>query len=424
MLFFGLMIVFVLDYTRPDQFFPFILPLKLYALVPMTVLLFALMANTRNSNAEIFGSGTGRLLLWLLMLAAVSMFFALDFDRAWVTWQALLGYMLLFFMVAKLCDSKSRLKWLFRCIVGIHVWLVFQNPALLTNPNQRSYIENVTFLGDGNDFSLSAAITLPMCLYLFQSSRGSVEKVLYVFAAIVVFGAIMGTQSRGAGLGVIAVVFFLWTLSKSKGKATVFVVAGLFIVLAVASEAYLTRMQTIATYTEDGSANARLAAWGAGIDMANRRPLTGVGPGCFPIAFGNWGYSRPGMPMMNAHSLYFLALGDLGYSGIALLLWLLWTMFRDNQAILKSMKRDLDPEQLDHRQLIVAVTASLIAFVVAGAFLSVLYYPHLYVIAGIIFAAKRIYQLDYPRESGVSENTAPEKPSTRLRVSARGRSVR
>ena len=390
----------------------------------MTVLFFALMVTTRNKNGEIFGSSIGKPLFWLLALATVSMAFALDMDRAWQTWKALFGYLFLFFMVAKLCDSKARIKWLFRCIIGVHVWLVFQNPALLTNPNQRSYIENVTFLGDGNDFSLSAAIALPMCLYLFQSSRSSVEKALYVLGAMVLFGAIMGTQSRGAGLGVIAVVFFLWTLSKSKGKATVFIVAGLIVVLAVASEAYLSRMQTIATYTEDGSATARLAAWGAGVDMANRRPLTGVGPGCFPIAFGNWGYSRPGMPMMNAHSLYFLALGDLGYSGIILLLWLLWTMFRGNQAILKSMETDLNAEQRDQRQLIIAVSSSLIAFVVAGAFLSVLYYPHLYVIAGIIYAARRIFELDYPRTTGGGEESTPVRLPARSRARLGGRSAR
>jgi putative inorganic carbon (hco3(-)) transporter len=132
---------------------------------------------------------------------------ALDKSRAWQVWQGLLGYILLFYMIAKLCDSRDRLKWLFRTIIAAHVWLIILNPALLTDPTQRSYIRNVTFLGDGNDFALSAVIALPMCLYLYQSARGSFARGLYVIGGLALFGAILGTQSRGAALALIAMVF-------------------------------------------------------------------------------------------------------------------------------------------------------------------------------------------------------------------------
>lgn len=393
MLFFSLLLVFVLEYTRPHQFLPFIESLKLYAIVPLSVFVLAFMAQTRNANEVIFKSAITKLLLALLVLAAASILTALDKDRAWQVWQALLGYFLLFFMIAKLCDSRERLKWLFRIIIGAHVWLVFLNPELLTDPTQRSYIQNVTFLGDGNDFALSAVIALPMCLYLYQSARGVFAKGLYVIAGIVLIGAILGTQSRGATLAIIAMVVYLWSISQKKGRATVFIMVGLVVVLAVASEAYISRVQSIAHYQADGSASARLTAWRAGTEMALRRPLLGVGVGCFPVAFGNWGYSVPGIPRMNAHSMYFQAVGELAWLGIAGLLALLWGLFRDNHSAIKSISATAKLEQLDRRKLLVFTTASLLAFAVGGAFLSVLYYPHLYVLSGIIFAARRIVAL-------------------------------
>lgn len=399
MLLFGLLLVFVLEYTRPDQFAPFITSLKLYALVPLSVFIAAFAAQTCNPNGVIFGSTITKLLLALLLLAALSIVTALDSDRAWLFWQSLLGYILLFFMIAKLCDSRDKLKWVFRIIIVAHIWLIILNPALLTDPTQRTYVRNVTFLGDGNDFALSAAIALPMCLYLYQSARGSLARGLYVIGGLALFGAILGTQSRGAALAIIAMVFYLWTLSQSKGKATVFIVAGLIIVLAITSEAYISRVQSIAHYQEDGSAQGRLIAWGAGIEMALRRPLLGVGPGCFPLAFAGWGYSVPGIPMMNAHSVYFLALGELAWPGIAILLGLLWVLFRDNQSAIKSIPSGAGVEQLDNRRLLVCTTASIVAFAVAGAFLSVLYYPHLYVISGIVFAAHRIFLMGQDAES-------------------------
>lgn len=390
MIFFGLLIVFVLEYTRPDQFLPFIHSLRLYALVPLTVFIAAFAATTRNPNEVIFASSITRLLLALLMLATLSISTALDKSQASQVWQGLLGYILLFFMIAKLCDSREKLEWLFRIIIAAHVWLIFLNPKLLTDPTQRSYLENVTFLGDGNDFSLSAVIALPMCLYLYQSARGVMAKGVYVFAGLMLMGAILGTQSRGAALAVIAMAFYLWSMSQKKGKATVYVIAGLIIVLAIVSDAYVSRMQTVAHFQQDGSAQGRLLAWRAAIEMALRRPLLGVGPGGFPVAFGNWGYSVPGVPRMNAHSMYFLALGELAWAGLAILLGLLWVLFRGNQSAIKSAPKGASDDCLGRRRLLICTTSSLVAFAVAGAFLSVLYYPHLYVVSGIVFAARRV----------------------------------
>lgn len=393
--FFGLLVVFVLEYTRPHQILPFIEPLRLYAVLPIIVLLLALGAKTRNTNGEILTSSIGKGLLAFLAIATVSLVFAFYKERAWLIWQALLGYIFLFFMVAKLCDDKDKIRSLFRVIVGIHVWLIFQNPALLTNPNQRSYIADVTFLGDGNDFSLSVVVALPMCLYLYQSARGSAGRALYILAAIVMFGAVAGTQSRGAALALIAVVLYLWITAQKKGKSTVIIAVGVLVAIGMASEAYISRIQTITEFQQDGSAQGRIIAWKSAIDMANRRPVTGVGTGCFPLVFDDW-YAHPGFGRLNAHSMYFQALGELGYPGVWLLSWILWALYRDNQRIVRSFRDDSGPAHLNQRQLMVAVNGIVVGFSVAGGFLSVLYYPHLYVIAGIVFAARRVDRVNEP----------------------------
>lgn len=409
MMFFGLLTVFILEYTRPDHFFPFIMQIKLYSIVPIALFMLSLVVTTRNSTGEILSSSVSKMFLVLLLLAVISALFAINKDRSLDVLEALLGYLFLFFMVVKLCDDKDKIKWLFRVIVGMHVCLIFLNPALLTDHIQRTYINNVTFLGDGNDFSLSVVVALPMCLYLLQSSKSRIGKLVYVAMAVILLGAVMGTQSRGAVLAIAVGVFYLWTLSRNKGMGAVVIVAGLLVVLAVASEAFLSRVQTISTYQEDGSAMGRIEAWKGGIKMANTRPLTGMGPGCFSIAFGAF-YAPPGWPPLTAHSVYFLTLGELGYPGLILLLWLLWALFRDNQHIVKSIPADADPERLEYRRLMIAVTGSLIAFIVAGAFLSVLYYPHLYVISGIILAARRVYLMDCPKEEPVLKAPATISP--------------
>jgi hypothetical protein len=98
--------------------------------------------------------------------------------------------------------------------------------------------------------------------------------------------------------------------------------------------------------------------------------------------------------------------------GLAILLGLLWVLFRDNQSAIKSISQGAGAEQLDRRRLLVCTTASLVAFAVAGAFLSVLYYPHLYVISGIVFAARRIFVM------GQDAETAAPAPSKRRPAAA------
>src|SRR5690606_39203639 len=114
MLLFGLLVVFVLEYTRPDNYLPLIASIKLYALVPLIVFAFALGSQGRSPNGIIFSSNIAKFLLAMLVLAALSIITALDPTRAWQFWQALLGYVMLFFMIAKVCDDRNKLKWLFR----------------------------------------------------------------------------------------------------------------------------------------------------------------------------------------------------------------------------------------------------------------------------------------------------------------------
>ena len=93
-------------------------------------------------------------------------------------------------------------------------------------------------------------------------------------------------------------------------------------------------------YEADPSAQGRIMAWSSAIRMAVDHPLTGCGAGHFSVAFGRH-YRPPGvgqteMPWLNAHSIYFLALGEFGLSGIAFLLGLLITNLIRNERIIAS----------------------------------------------------------------------------------------
>jgi O-antigen ligase len=170
------------------------------------------------------------------------------------------------------------------------------------------------------------------------------------------------------------------------------VVAG--IVISFAPPQYFERMQTIANYQEEGSAMGRIVAWKAGARMAMRYPVTGVGSGHFPVALGTEfrppEFGDQNLPWLTAHSMYFLVLGELGLPGIICFLGLLAANFRRATRLFKEVRGSPGPKEFE--QLFLMLSASVVAFSIGGAFLSVAYYPHVFVLSGLVAASVNIYR--------------------------------
>jgi putative inorganic carbon (HCO3(-)) transporter len=103
----------------------------------------------------------------------------------------------------------------------------------------------------------------------------------------------------------------------------------IFAVLALAVAGLLPsqfsdRYKSIGTYEEDASAMGRIDAWKAGTQMMLTRPLTGVGIGCFDIAFGQK-YRPAGFfsnKWMAPHNTLVQIGGETGLIGLSLWLWM------------------------------------------------------------------------------------------------------
>jgi O-antigen ligase len=139
--------------------------------------------------------------------------------------------------------------------------------------------------------------------------------------------------------------------------------------------------------SEEGSAQARINAWNTAIAIAKSSPLLGAGAGHFPSAYAA---RNGGGRWMTAHSIYFLLLGELGFPGLLVLLFLIfYNLFANGR--LQSQLKEFEPERTATAAGLLACTsASMVSFAVAGTFLSAAYYPHLYVVAGLCTATRYI----------------------------------
>lgn len=420
MIYLGVLLVFVFEYMRPGSYVPAlsimnsVLPLGMFALSAVT--------SGKFSNGEILRDRNTLWLFYFLTLVGLSIVFTAEVRLyAYQRFTQVLGYIFLYFMFVKLTTDLKRLKLFFTTLSLIHVGLVILNPDVIFKPEARSYIQGVTFLGDGNDFSLSIVIVVPLCLFLLLESKSLWLKLFHLVILAVLLLSIIGTSSRGAAIAISSVLLYLWWRSRKKlmGMAALMVV--MVGVLSFAPASYFERMETVKDYETEGSAQGRLQAWAAAVRMAQDHPITGVGSGQFGMMFSNHyrppEYEHDTMRWLTAHSIYFLTLGELGIPGMIFLFAILAGSLRINSRRLHELERLPNHLRETQRRLLISVNSSIIAFAVGGAFLSAIYYPHVYVLAGIMTVAgflhrEALQQVSDPLSGHEQAGPGPTLPRT------------
>lgn len=396
LLYWWLLAVLFFEYARPASYVPALGVIPLNALLPLTLAVTCLFAKGLRPFKEIFSSRTSKWITAYVALIALSVLTADVTFQAYSVFTLSFGYFLLFVMVSRIVQTERQLLGVVLVLAIAHVFLIAMNPSLINDPTVRAYVVGATFLGDGNDFGLSVCIVLPFVLEASVRSKSLLWRVVMWSLAGLLLIAIVGTSSRGATLGAGAVLAFLW-LFASKKFAGLFALAVVALgVVAYAPASYFERMRTISNYDNEGSAQGRIIAWKAATRMALDNPLTGVSAGHFPIAFGTkyMPADQQHLPWLTAHSIYFLILGELGFPGLIVLLAMLFgnilANLRLRRRILQIMGGTLGPEALATVRLLAMGAAGVIGFAVAGAFLSAAYYPHVYMICGLLVAQRAI----------------------------------
>lgn len=394
MVYYGLLLFILFEYVRPGTYLPLLYALHLNTIIPLAVFVGSLTGARPHSLRELLKEPNTKFVLALLSLIFISVLTADVTQYSYTIFKTVLGYLLIMIVVMREVTTLPRIRGVFGVLIAVHLLLVALTPELLLDPSTRHYMASGSFLGDGNDFALSVSIAVPFAVFLLQDMREYRWRMLLGPAAIVLVLCIIGTSSRGGTLALVAVGCYYWLVSRRKVVTALAIFAILLIVKGFAPPEYMKRMSLIQNYEKDGSAQGRLLAWGSGVRMALDRPLLGVGAGHFAVKYGVEyrppGYGRTEIPWSNAHSIYFLTLGELGFPGLALLLLLFAHNFLANRRLAREVRQREEPDGAHAVNLLRSVNAGMVAFLVGGAFLSAVYYPHLYLLAALNVAARRL----------------------------------
>ncbi len=317
------------------------------------------------------------LLVMFILWMVVTTFFAFYPESAWLQLEKVIKIQVMTFVTLMLMINRERIELLILVIVvslglyGVKGGLF----TLATGGNYHVYGPAGTFIGDNNAIGMALIMLLPLMRYLQLRANKIWMRVGLIASMVLTVIAILGTQSRGALVGIVAMALFL--ILKSRKRFILLVMMALMIPLAfsIMPETWFERMRTIETYQIDKSAQGRFRAWTYAIDVARERPFVGGG---FEAFLGR----------TDAHSIYFEVLGEHGFVGLALFLWLGWFTWRTGTWVIRKTKK-LD-ELRWAGDLAAMLQVSLVGYAAAGAFLGLAYFDFYYHLVALMVLCKTI----------------------------------
>ena len=240
----------------------------------------------------------------------------------------------------------------------------------------------ITYLGffnDPNDLGMFLVMCIPFTIYFYNKGRFLLK--LSMFATLCALGyGIYLTGSRGTMLGA-GGLLGVYILVVNAGPK-------LFISAVVLSPVAATVVASLQSNI-DASANGRLEAWYAGIQMLLSNPVFGVGKEQF---FDHHG--------LVAHNSYIHVAGELGFPGYSLwggaLIFTVLTGYLFIKASKKKNEKDIDAPVIDEdkniafeneRLLNKTLFFSMIGFMITGFFISRMFTLLLFIFMGMAIAS-------------------------------------
>lgn len=319
------------------------------------------------------------LLICLILWMTVTSFFSInDPQLVWDRWLFVVKIHAMLFVTMMLLRDRQqidRLIWVIVISVGFYgvkggIW------TLATGGGMRVWGPR-GMLEDNNGLAVGLVIIFPLMYYLYTTSRIRWIRIGLIASMLFTAFSILGSQSRGALLALLAMALALGLKSKRPIGFTLVMATLVGLAIGFMPESWFQRMDTIQNYTEETSAMSRLYIWQTLWNVAVARPLVGAG-----FAADNamiFSIYAPAGQIFDifqeriwvAHSIYFQALGEHGFPGLILFV-LLWAwIWRAAGRIAKQAEqmnelRDWVP------MLMRACQVSVLGFCTGGAFLSLM----------------------------------------------------
>ncbi len=398
--FLGVMAYFVFEYARLSAMFPALQSLQFGKLIVLPTLVVWLVRYAVFREPKVAYDRAYVLFFVWSWLAFVSIAVARDTTMAFDGSVDLVKWFIICFLIINLIDSLKRFQW----VMWVYLLLNFKlsqfqirsfSAGYASASNQEFYISQGAgggggFFGNATDFGMAMVIVAPLAFHLISTVKSKALKVIAGTFTVFFVISILKSGSRGAALALFACAMLYWT--RSKNKVVSLVAVALFIVgfWIVAPDAWKDRFVSAQNYEEDSTASARIELWKGGFAMFADHPVLGVGMDNFsPSWVSEYRPSSIAGGATVPHNVFIQALSELGLPGLLVVCLVIYVGFKRNQ----ETRRIYQASRLGEPWILnfsYALDMSMLSFVVGGMFLTILYYPHLYVVLGLTIALNQI----------------------------------
>jgi O-antigen ligase len=406
-----------LEYVRPQSFIPGLGSLHIPMFVQIAIFLSLLTSNIERLKSK-------ESITFLLLLCLMAFHVPIATNNYWA-YQITKNMALQFVVFLGVQNSLHSFK---RLNLALTLWIVVAILCGVRGYFEGGRIAGSGILGDENDYSLFLNMMIPLAFFTAYNAGSKPAKLLFYGGVVILILGTVASMSRGGFLGMVPPLLYCWWKTPGKIKTTAAAgFIGACLIVAWIPDQYWTEMKTIREGTTVGTGSQRAYLWKHGLMMFEDHPLLGVGPGNF-----NWnlrfyespdgfeGRSQAGRP---SHSIYMTMLPELGLVGAFLFFKLIWVnqndagRLRKKMKEVKSQKSDHIQKRLDEAKKLEAfgygLTGAILAYLISGAFLSVLYYGHFWLIIAFSTANNSLLRQQLQQLTDIELNPEPIRSENR-----------
>lgn len=374
-LFWLINIYLFLEYVRPQTLYPSI------DVFPMTrsVLILTFGLFLLRHKSAIVKNPINKLLILFFAVILISSVFALSPGMAFKAVPDFMVWMGIFFLIINIVNTEKRF-FVFLLAFLLYSFKMAQFSFWNWAAAGFSFIKIGSGGGPGwfensGEFGIQMCIFLPLAAYFFFALKEhwpSWKKVLFLFFPFTALTGTVSSSSRGAVLGAVCVLFFMFMNGRHKFKGLValgFILALVYILLP---DQQLERFQSAG---EDIESVNRLSYWKRGIELVSIFPFFGVGYNNWMVAnekiFNLYNQQVP-------HNIFIQCVSELGYFGLLVFLLMILFTFVNNFQTRKLALQSGDGNRFIY-YMARGLDGALIGYLVSGFFVTVLYYPYFWI---------------------------------------------
>ncbi|KJS28687.1 MAG: hypothetical protein VR64_23490 [Desulfatitalea sp. BRH_c12] len=320
--FYGVVGYLIIMVTRPGLHYQMLADYRIELIVGLFIITIVILSPGNLQKINLESARISKNLLILLAVMGLSMLQAFSFSHS-SGWMIEFGKVIVFyFMITLMADNVKDLKFFLWVFASLMVFTAYDaihnfhtgNIVYSMGGSRINYATASEGMGSGHVALANMALQgMPFIWFFTVSSASKLVKIAGAVLFSICFYGIVISGSRGGFVGI--VVLYLCILYFTKKRSLVIGV-GVVVVLVfplLTTEGYWGYIRTILdlfTGSSGISGSSRIDGLRHGIEMLIKKPLLGVGPGCYPLARKAWfGWG------LWAHNHYGELIGELGIIG-------------------------------------------------------------------------------------------------------------